>query len=509
MHIPILNLLAVLCQDPIAAEPAGTARADRVELRGGEVLEGRIVLERGNYLEIELAPGAVVGLRTAEIRAVHRGAGMELPAAPAGGLLPLDEWFVLHDAAGRPVGWLHAATTVDAAGQSRVQEEWEFTESGRHFQVTMLEVLDPQSGPVSCYFRERISEEVMGFSPSEPISRQTRVLDERIIEARVEGGLLRVERLAVEGRRSRQLPWPSDGTFPLLARSLSLRREPVGTVTVFDPGQEELRVRTYAAMRLRTVPGEGGPIRVKELTESGPAGDNAVWVDASSRTVRREIAGLALVAVRSTAEAARLAVQSQREFGAAFAGETAGRFGLWRPNPAWDVVAVADASIALGCPLLGGSVVMSLLDHLDTGSNVIAAADAVERWLRLLQPGITVRSRGRVESGGRAGLRLDCMQGGGQGGERTVLHVLPWQGAFVVVRCSAPAEAWSELEADFAFILAHLELEPKAVAQLSGPRPAAPGRAAPAAAGPPATGQPSREMLPRVRVPIEELLPPR
>src|SRR5438045_2703018 len=115
MMISGLLLSLCVCQDPQPMPPpppgapaAGAPRRDVVELRNGELLEGRIVLERGNYLEIELGPGATVGFRTTEVAAVRRGAG-EPASVSAGASFAFDEWYTLHDAAGRPVGWLHSA----------------------------------------------------------------------------------------------------------------------------------------------------------------------------------------------------------------------------------------------------------------------------------------------------------------------------------------------------------------------------------------------------------------
>src|SRR5262249_43294933 len=153
-----------VCQDPSLPQGApadGAKHRDVVELRNGELLEGRIVLERGNYLEIELGPGATVGFRTAEVKDVRRGAG-EPVAAAAGGSRAFDEWYTLHDAGGRAVGWLHSAAVAGEAGGVRLSEEWEFSEGRRHFQVTMLETADAQLRPVSDYFRERVSDEVEG-----------------------------------------------------------------------------------------------------------------------------------------------------------------------------------------------------------------------------------------------------------------------------------------------------------------------------------------------------------
>src|SRR5215510_12663560 len=86
MNCSSLLLALVPFQDPAPdaqAAPPAPARFDVVELPGGERLEGRIVLERGNYFQIELEPGSVVGFRTTDVGAVLRGAGREIPVRAA------------------------------------------------------------------------------------------------------------------------------------------------------------------------------------------------------------------------------------------------------------------------------------------------------------------------------------------------------------------------------------------------------------------------------------------
>src|SRR5262249_16936962 len=156
--------------DTTAAEAAaGTARLDQVELVGGEVLEGRIVLQRSNYLEIELGPGAVVGFRTTNVAAIRPGAGAAI-AAVAAPLPPRAPWSALHDGGGKPVGWLHSTATPATDGSVGLQEEWEFASEHRQFQVTCLETVGADLQPRSCYFRERIREQQPGADPTDPLA---------------------------------------------------------------------------------------------------------------------------------------------------------------------------------------------------------------------------------------------------------------------------------------------------------------------------------------------------
>jgi len=507
MTISGLLVSLCVCQDPSLPQgaPADALRRDVVELRNGELLEGRIVLERGNYLEIELGPGATVGFRTTEIKEVRRGAG-EPVAAAANASLAFDEWYTLHDAAGRPVGWLHSAAVAGEGGGVRLSEEWEFSEGRRHFQVTMLETADAQLRPVSDYFRERVSDELEGVVPDDPLGRSSRVHSERIVEARVDGAVLHTARLRTEGREERDLPWPEGATFPLLARQRHLAAHTAIAVPVFDPAIEELTAREFPADRQRTVAIDGRSVPVTETVESSSTGHNATWLDASAHVLRREISGPSLVAMPSTAELARGAVARGTALPAAFAAEAGGRFGLWRPNPAWEVVPAAEGAVALRCELHDATISLSVLDHLDKGTTLAAAADAVERWFRLLQPGARVEPREWIKVRDRDALQLQAKGRNGDRAEGAVLVVVPWQDVFLVLRCSAPARALEELKPDFAAVIAHLELDSKAVTALL---PSDGGRQTVAAAHAPAAGRTARAAAaPAVTVPAPETAPP-
>jgi len=528
MTISGLLLSLCVCQDPQGSMPVppqgapadGAPRRDVVELRNGELLEGRIVLERGNYLEIELAPGSTVGFRTTEVAAVRRGAG-EPAQSSAGAALAFDEWYTLHDAAGRPVGWLHSAAVAGEAGGVRLSEEWEFSAGRRHFQVTMLETADAQLRPVSDYFHERVSDEVEGAVPDDPLGRASRVHSERIVEARADGAVLHVARLRTEGREERDLPWPEGATFPLLARQRHLAAHTALAVPVFDPVIEELTAREFAADRQRTIAVDGRSVPVTEAVESTGSGRNATWLDASARVMRREISGPSLVAMPSTAELARGAVARGTALPAAFAAETGGRFGLWRPNPAWEVLPTGEGAVALRCDLHDATISLSVLDHLDKGTTLSAAADAVERWFRLLQPGARIEQREWIKVRDRDALQLQVKGRNGDRAESAVLVVVPWQDVYLVLRCSAPARALEELQPDFAAVIAHLELDSNGVTALlpkdGGRQPVAAahapaGRAARAAAAPvtapetvpPAAPQGEPGERRRVRVPRSE-----
>lgn len=461
--LPLLFAVA-LFQDPVPAAASTAGRLDRVELQSGEVLEGRIVLERGGYLEIELGPGAVVGFRTTMVAAIVHGGGAARPIAAPPVLPAGDAWFTLHDGSGRPIGWLHGSTSPQDDGGVQLQEEWEFQQAGRQYQVTVIEVADRELRPQSCYFRERIREQVAGVSPLDPMATTWRTQKERIVEARVDGGELLVARLSADGRRERRLPWPADAAFPLLARarhgSTAAARI---SVPVFDAATEELGHHEFSAARSRQVPFGTGVVRVDEVVEQANGGDNAVWRDASARVLRREVAGPALVAVAADADCARAAADSPT-LPSPFVADATRRFGLWRPNPVWVTAPSDTGAVLLRSRAHGAEICLSMLAAVEPSTPLDVAADAVERQVLLTHPGTTVTARTSARIRDRRAVCIECTNAAA--GTRSTLHVVPTEDAFVVLCVVAPAAVWDELAPDFAAAAARLELAPTVVAAL-------------------------------------------
>lgn len=526
MMIPLALFAAVLAQDPAAVPvPAASARdgalpveaaapqstrRDQIVLVGGEVLEGRIVLERGSYVEVEIQPGATVGFRLAQVAEIRRGVGTE-SEPPRAVISSRDEWFTLHDGTGAAVGTLHATVLPGEGGGARLVEEWEFEQDGRTFQITAMEEVDPDFAPRSCYYRERCLQNASTGSPLDPMARSLFVRGERIVEAVVEGDELVVDRIAPEGRTKRRVTFSSPATFPLLARELQ-RSVIRGTVEVpvFDPAVEDLRTMRYDVPRSRRVAVDGNSVTVDEMVAGGTDGQNATWWDPARGTLRREIAGPALVAVRVEQGSARDLV-STRTTPSPFVAEPLRRFGLWLPNPVWTAAEPREGAVALVAHSHDAAITLSQLPGLDATSSLDAAALAVERWSRLQNPPLVVETRSSCTVRGEPALRLEC-RGGLVGAERrATVVVVSGQMGFVVLRCTAPAAVWEELAADFSAATARLELSSAAVAALDG-KPAEAVREGEASAVPqpeppidvpaPAPTQP-RLQKGRVRVPMQ------
>ena len=472
-----MNVLAVLllfgCQDPIppAPSPSSPRALDVVELKNGDTLEGRITAEVDGYVELELGPGASIGLSTATVAAIRRGAGATRAAAvdvPA-----RSEWFVLHDAAGTAVGWLSTAVAPAPDGGFTISEEYEFVDGQRRFQVTSMASAAADRSPRSCYFRERVSEPVLASLQLQAadLGRQERVVDERIVEATCGDGRLRVQHLDRQGRRERELAWPAGASFPLLARTLARSAAaPVGPLTLFDPAGEELLVRSYDGSRRRRVLRDGKPETVYEIREQTATGRNHEWLDATHRTLRRELAGPALVALPSAADSMKRAVGAVTVPGAIVA-EAGGTFGLWIPNPAWRARdEQPGGQVALVCEAHGATVALARLDHFEANTTLDAAAEAVGHWFQLLHPELQLGDREAITVRERAAVRLAAAGRRGVIAWRATVDVIPQRGHFLALVCVAPTLAWDELAGDFEFLRSSIELDAQSLApRLQGP----------------------------------------
>lgn len=533
--MPRISSALLFCAALAAQEPG--AGLDVVYLRTGEQLTGRITAELEGYVEIQLAEGATVGLSRAQVQSVARGAVTPAPP-PRATVAPRDEWFVLRDAHGEAVGWLHAAVTVAPNGHLTVHEEYEFAQGARRFQVTSQAEADADLRPLRCYFRERTSEPQPGsMLDAAAAVGGDRLRTERIVEGEVIARRLRLQRLDQRGRTERDIDWPDDASFPLLARLMwrqGIAASAAGTPTTtrwFDPATEEFQQRRLEALRPRTVAANGERSQVAEWAEASEQGRNAEWLDADGNTLRRELAGPGLVAVRASVETARSATaqtarsatpQTARSAttwareAAALLYEPAGSFGLWVPNPAWQPAGEPQpGQLALHCAAHGATITLGVLDHLDADASLETAVEAVANWWRLLHPGQTITGRESLLVRGHEAVRLRCEH------ERAALHatldVIAHGGRILVLRCESPAAVRQELAPDFALVQRSLELQPAAPAASAGvpePRSLPPGGsqarrpqarrpADPASPASQPVVAPRREPPPQVRVVID------
>ncbi|HEX6811048.1 MAG TPA: hypothetical protein VF384_05430 [Planctomycetota bacterium] len=473
-----LLLLCTLCLEPVCQDPAPTAQSpapralDVITLKNGDQLEGRITAEVDGYVELTMGPGETVGISRSQVGSVQRGVGPLLAAVDA--KVPASsEWFVLYDAHGSAVGWLHTAVQVGGDGGLTVSEEYEFVEGRRRYQITSMCTAAPGLVPISSYFRERISNPMLTsvILPAVADGQSDRIVEERIVEAKTSGDRLHVMRLDRAGRHERQLEWAPGATFPLLARTLARHRGvAVEAAKAFDPALEELVVCSFSEARQRLVTLGGTATKVTEIAETTATTRNSTWIDANLQTVRRELAGPSLVALQSSAESARFAVGGIR-VASSVVGEQGGEFGLWVPNPAWQVQdGMPPGQVVLTCDAHSATISLTKLDHFEPDTSLDAAADAVSRWFRLLHPGLRVDGRADIPIRDRKAVQLLAKGRSGKAGMRAEIDVIAHRGQFLALVCLAPAAAWDELAPDFEFLRRSIELSPQALSPtLQGP----------------------------------------
>ncbi len=459
---------------PATVPPATAPARDVIRLDIGTEIEGRIVQETSDYVEIELSPGTRVGFSKSRTVSIVRGSpphpSADAPAVASDPETHRDDWSVLHDADGRVVGWLHGTVTRDEQQEIRISEEWRLEDGSGTTELTFLEVLDPEGAPKSCFYHERIR-----------AKRDDRVQSERIVRAIVDGNQLKVRRQTSDSNEQQTYDIPEGMRFPLELQE-SLRRRPAGsqgseTHVVFDPRESKFVRRTFDFGRVRRVAGSDGPTRVRVVTEATGNGENSEWLDAAAHVVRREINGPSLVAVPSTeTEARRLFQRGDVEFPAAFRAEPGGRFGLWLPHPGWSFDAdSADGTLSAHDPLDDAAVSVVRLDQLASDVLMPTAADALARWLALVQPGLHITSREQVRvrnvDATRFRATYDVVT---EGRSRVFMLVADLfadpEGVWHAVCGCAPKETWPQVESDVDWIVEHVEIRRDGFApELRGP----------------------------------------
>lgn len=436
-----------------------------IELETGGRLEGEVVEETADYLELRTGPGTTVGFERSKIASIERRRAAPAPAS-ASSFQPRDEWFVLHDAEGRMVGRMHATLTFDKGDRLRVGEEWEFRGDGNTTEVTLLEVVRPDLTPISCFYHERVRRLGDG-----------RVEKERVVHGIVDGDRLVVDKkTAGQGERMTYAA-PPDLRFPLsLLESLRQRRTWVASEShdVFDPRTEQLERREFSSTR-RRVALRDAVVDVREVRHSEALRDSNEWLDASSHTLRREVNGPALVAIPvdgmpgPSTDAPRDPV-----FPSTVVAEASGRFALWLPQPSWRAEPVTEpGKVVLREAIHEASACLMVLDQVDPSVLVDSAADDVLRWLRLVKKNLTVTERASTRVRDRGAVRLCAEYSVDRPGEskrsRMEVYVFPLGGTLLALCFDAPAFEFDTMRADFQRILDSVDL---------CPAPPSPGRSA-------------------------------
>lgn len=452
-------LLAVLCQQPLSGSVVGF---DLIQLKVGNEFVGRITNETADFIEIILSEGITLGFRKSRVSAIIRAASATrgLPNRPPDDIIyrRRDDWRVLHDGSGQGVGWLHETITRGENGEFRIGEEWQFADDHGITALTILEVLDAEQRPISCFYRERTT-----------VRGQQQVSSERIVQAIIKDGRIEISRHSTHGRSKTSYELPEACRFPLELRE-ELRHRPAGNrlesdFVIFDPREEQLVRRSFKSGETRRVEHDQELITVRVLRSQTSAGENQEWLDGLGNSLRREVNGPALVALPSTERLARHHADKRREhFPAALMLVANKSFGMWLPNPTWEFAEIQpeDRIIAVA-PLLEATVTLMQVAQLETGLELDFAADAVMRWFRLLYPKLGEMKRSKIRLRGVPGIKLSGAYREKLPGKRSrsylcELVVLKSLGQTYALSFHGPSEHRDIFKVDMQSIMSRIEL---------------------------------------------------
>jgi hypothetical protein len=174
--------------------------------------------------------------------------------------------------------------------------------------------------------------------------------------------------------------------------------------------------------------------------------------------------------MQSSADSARLAVGGVH-VASAVVSEQGGEFGLWVPNPAWQLEeGIPRGQVVLTCEARGATISLTRLDHFEPGTSLEAAAEAIGKWFSLMHPGLKIDGSTRIAIRDRKAVQMLAKGGSSKHAMRAEIDVMAHQGQFLALVCLSPADAWDELAADFDFLRKSIELSPQALSPtLQGP----------------------------------------
>ena len=466
--------LALLCQDPQAGRelPKQQQPIDVIQLVGGEEIRGRILKQVGNYIEIDIGGGTVVGFERSRVDRIVRGTGAPSLEAPSA-LSAHDDWFLLHDSDGVSVGYLHESVQVQENGEIHISEEWAFRSDLGKTQVTFLEVVEADLRPRQSFYHERV------------IAADDRLSSERILDARIEGPELVVNTRSMQSRARKTYPFSDTTTFPLAFKQTLRQRNGVELLAtsqeLFDPQSGEFRIVDASTLSGRAVELDGKQIKVKEITLKDGNHSNIEWVDADGRVVWRQVNGLALAAIRVSEQTARRSGLRRVESpdGSAVVATQSGRLALWRPSPLWRAGVSEEGGVSIEAPLYGGRATLVELDQISANVQLVSAADSVVRWLQLLLgEDLRVLRREGVQVRRQPALRLVATWPVPEEGQVQYYsghcYVFSVADRYVALFCRAPKQNFAALEEDFERILwtvqlNALEIEPHLQGPLARP----------------------------------------
>ncbi len=453
------TLLLGLCQAPQTSseETRANATEDVIILKAGERLTGRIVKETPDYIEVRMGVGAVVGFGKSRVLRIIRAVASKSEAMVRPALTNRDRWFLLHNGRGEIVGHLHGSVVTTDDGNFRICEEWHFRHKAGTTDITLVEVLDGGLHPRSCLYHERSFEKQGG-----------RLSTERLVHGVVEGDQFVVQRRTLGSQERISYRFLEGMKFPLSLLE-ELRQRPglsvhSGRFSLFDPRTDEFvgcRVSTRAR---RKVEWRGRKLQVREIATEIGGGCNVEWLDGSGDTIRREINGQALVAVRATEDVVRgRRVSVETGFASSLVANHDSGLALWLPNPVWRPLPQIKSQARIEAPLYRATAVLTELDQIDPRLELDSAVDAVLRWLKLsLGADLKVIRRGPAPLRGRPSIRIEADYRVEKIGKvehfRAQVHVFRERDRYLALCCTAPRELHKELETDYQRICRSIEL---------------------------------------------------
>jgi len=453
------TLVLGLCLAPQspAQETGKPPSEDVIILKAGERLSGRIVRETPDYLEVRMGAGTVVGFDKSRVLRITRASASKSGVTTPPALSNSDSWFLLHNGRGDVVGDLHGSVVRTDDGFFRVGEEWRFRQKTGNTEITLVEVLDDQLHPRSCFYHERTLA---------PQSR--RLVAERLVHGVVEGDRFVVQRRTLGGNAKVRYRLQAGMRFPLsLAEQVRQQRSPLAPDTsysLFDPRIDEfVRCKVSCGPR-RKVEWQGRPIYVRELIIKTGSTTNVEWLNGAHATVRREINGQALVAVPTIKDVAQgRRVRVHAGFPSALVTDVDAGLALWLPNPTWRSLPANGSQVRIEAPLYGATAVLMELDQIDPRLELDSAADAVLRWLRLsLGQDLRVLDRSKEALRGRPSIKIDASYSVPQKGKvdhlRARVHVFRVRDHYVTLCCTAPTSLHRQLQYDYQRISESVEL---------------------------------------------------
>jgi len=276
----------------------GELQQDKIKLKNGSVLEGRILTETENTLTVRIGPGQVVELEkrvVANYARVSRGRASESESA-SGALRARNEWFRLKSVEGKIIGTLHMIVRRGDANGYHVEEQWSFVDSGSRTLVSRIETVDSELRPKTCFYREA----------ELPSNENGRVRKERLLRGEVNGNRLELSIFDGKTKEKREVVFQPGNLFPLIVDEMLRSGEARGAhsyhASIYDPMEGLFELRRYELAERVEVPktlfGEKavhpGYARLIERNTGGRI--YRQWISAEGKILLMEVNGIHLVA---------------------------------------------------------------------------------------------------------------------------------------------------------------------------------------------------------------------